>query len=100
MQYCKRILGVKKCTQNDFVYGELGRMSFQKIRFYNILKYWIKNLNANSNRYVKKVYNLLRNDLETHPNKINWCSLVKNLLCRLGYYEVWLLQTVGNTDIF
>ena len=27
--FCKRILGVKKSTQNDFVYGELGR--FPKI---------------------------------------------------------------------
>ena len=25
LQFCKRLLGVKKTTQNDFVYGELGR---------------------------------------------------------------------------
>ena len=31
MQFCKRLLGVKKSTQNDFVYGELGRMSLQTI---------------------------------------------------------------------
>ena len=24
LQFCKRLLGVKKCTQNDFVYGDLG----------------------------------------------------------------------------
>ena len=27
LQFCKRLLGVKRCTQNDFVYGELGRMN-------------------------------------------------------------------------
>lgn len=26
MQYCKSILGVKTSTQNDFIYGELGRI--------------------------------------------------------------------------
>ena len=29
LQFCKQMLGVKKCTQNDFVYGELGRVSMQ-----------------------------------------------------------------------
>ena len=27
-QFCKQILGVKKATQNDFVYGELGRTNY------------------------------------------------------------------------
>ena len=27
LQFCKRLLGVKKTTQNDFVYGEFGRTS-------------------------------------------------------------------------
>ena len=29
MQFCKRFLGVKRTTQNDFIYGELDRMSFK-----------------------------------------------------------------------
>lgn len=53
-QFCKRLLGVKKSTQNDFVYGALGRMSLQNIRFYNIFKYSIKNLNMSDHKYVKK----------------------------------------------
>ena len=28
MQFCKKLLGVKKTTQNDFVYGELGRENY------------------------------------------------------------------------
>ena len=33
MLFYKRLLSVKQCTQNDFVYGELGRCSFQNKRF-------------------------------------------------------------------
>ena len=28
LQFCKRLLGVKQCSQNDFIYGELGQTSF------------------------------------------------------------------------
>jgi len=49
-----RVLGVKKCTQNDFVYGELGRMNWQYVRYLIIIKYWVKILHANDNKYVKK----------------------------------------------
>ena len=33
MQFCKKVLGVKKSTQNDFVYGELGRINYLSKRF-------------------------------------------------------------------
>ena len=35
----KNILGVKKTTQNDAVYGELVRMSLQNMRLYIIVKF-------------------------------------------------------------
>ena len=34
LQFCNRLLDIKQCTQNDFVYGELGRSSLQNKRFY------------------------------------------------------------------
>jgi hypothetical protein len=37
LQFCKRILGVKRTTQNDFVYGELSRTSLQVIHHMNIV---------------------------------------------------------------
>ena len=49
LQFCKRLLGVKKCTQNDFVYGELGRLNFQYVRYFIIIKYWVKIVHANDN---------------------------------------------------
>ena len=29
----------------------------------------------------------------------NWFSLLKQLLCTLGFYEVWLFQEVGNASV-
>ena len=34
--------------------------------------------------------------LEEYIDKINWAYLVKDLLSRMGFYDVWLNQGVGN----
>ena len=31
---------------------------------------------------------------------VYWASLVRNLLCNLGFYEVWLNREVGDEKIF
>ena len=40
------------------------------------------------------------NDLETKPQKQNWASLVRDLLCRSGFQDFWLFKGVGNINIF
>lgn len=42
LQFCKRLLGVKNSTQNDFVYGELRRLPLPNIRYYNIINFGLK----------------------------------------------------------
>ena len=49
-----------RTTQNDFVYGELGRHTFQIFRYINIVKYWVKILHSDDNKYIRKVYNMLK----------------------------------------
>ena len=39
-------------------------------------------------------------DLEDYPNKINLAYLVNDLLSRMGFYDVWLTQGVGNLRLF
>ena len=41
-QYSKRILQVKRCTQNDYVYGVLDRFNLAFNRYIRIVKYWLK----------------------------------------------------------
>ena len=56
LQFCKKLLSVKQCTQNDFVYGELGRCSLQLTRYRNIIKYWLKILHCSEIKYVRIIY--------------------------------------------
>ena len=100
LSFCKKLLGVKKSTQNDFIYGEFGRISYQTKRFFIIIKYWFKILSAHNNKYIKVVYELMLRDIELLPRKVNWASLVRHLLMTLGFYDVWLGQGVGNYDEF
>ena len=101
LQFCKRLLGIKQCTQNDFVYGELGRSSFQCIRFFIIIiRYWLKIISCDENKYIKHIYNMMFRDLESVPEKENRTMLVKRLLCTLGFNNVWLTQWVANVNSF
>ena len=59
MQFCKKLLGVKKTTQNDFVYGELGRVSYVTKRHLQIIKYCFKVLTAPENKYIKLIYRMI-----------------------------------------
>ena len=96
LQYCKKLLGVKKNTQNDFVYEEFGRTDFRMRRYLLIIKYWFKILYSREIKYIKLIYKLMLNDIDTHPTVINWASLVRDILLPLGFYEVWLQQGVGD----
>ena len=42
-----------------------------------------------------KVYNMLKYDFESNPDKKNWCSLLYGLLCTLGFNDEWLFQVMG-----
>ena len=98
LQFCKRLLGVQRTTQNGFVYGELGRHTFQMFRYITLVLYWIKILHTDDNKYIRKVYNMLKHDMEVYPDKPNWCTILKDLLFTLGMYDAWYFQEIGNTD--
>lgn len=99
-QYCKRILNVKLCTQNDFVYGVLGRYDLMYTRCIRIVKYWLKILCCADKKYCKIVYNVLKLDSELHPTKVSWVTLLRNMLSIMGFQDVWFQQSVGNSTAF
>ena len=100
LQFCKRLLCVKTSTQNDFVYGELGRTDFYTRRVYIIIKYWLKVIATDERKYIQTVYKLMLNDLESNNRIINWAQLIKTALTNLGFAYVWLAQGVGNNLLF
>ena len=100
LHFLKKLLGVKKSTQNDFIYGECSRTSLLAKRQYFIIKYWFKILQCSERKYITYIYKMMLTDLDEYPNKINWAYLVKDLLSRMGFYHVWLNQGVGNVNLF
>ena len=96
LKFCKKLLGVKRTTQNDFVYGELGRVTLQVNIFQSIIKYWLKILECENSKYIKYAYELILSDLQRKPNTVHWASKVKDLLSSMGFYEVWLAQGVAS----
>ena len=100
LQYCKHLLGVKAQTQNDFIYGELGRFPLQLCRINSIIRFWFKIIECPFEKYIKIVYNKLYENLDRYPNKKSWAKSVKNILENLGFNDVWLHQGVGNKNHF
>jgi len=99
-QFCKNILGVKRATQNDFVYCELGQHSLIVSRYFKIVKYWFKIIESKENKYIKLIYNIMKHDFELTPSKKNWVSSLHQLLSSLGFLEVWIHQGVGQKEVF
>ena len=100
LQFCKKVLGVKRSTQNDFVYGELGRINYQSRRFIAIIKYWLKVISSDETKYINQIYKMMLNEVDLNPLKQNWALAVKHLLSRIGFMEVWVAQGVGNEQAF
>jgi hypothetical protein len=101
LSFCKRVLGVKQSTQNNFVYGELGRPPLILSRYSRIIKYWFKLVQQSDGKNLQKaVYMLLLDDCARMPEKVNWVSLVKMLLCKHGFGDVWIQQGVGSVELF
>ena len=95
-KFCKHLLGLKISTQNDFIYGELGRINYYSRRLFCCIKYWLKVIKSDNRKYISITYKLLLSDMEQWPNKTNWATLIKTTLGNLGFYHVWLEQGVEN----
>ena len=100
MLFCKQLLGVKTSTQNDFIYGELGRTNYYTRRIYIIIKYWLKVVHAEDRKYISQIYKTMLNGITDRQNTQNWASLVRNTLANLGFFDVWLVQGVGDVNNF
>ena len=71
MQFCKRILGVKKSSQNNFIYGELGRLNYRSHRCFIIIKFWLKVVNSEPHKFVRLMYNTMSRDIEINERKVS-----------------------------
>ena len=75
-------------------------MDYQSHRYIKIIKFWLKVICSSEQKYIKNIYDMMLSDLELRPMKQNWASLVKDLLSKLGFMDVWISQGVGSLHIF
>ena len=89
LKFLKNLLGVKRSTQNDFIYGEYGTAPFSETRKIQILKYWTKIVCEKKSHMVTNCYNVMYNHSLVTENCTNWASRVRDLLFSLGFGEYW-----------
>ena len=85
IKFCKKLLGVKIQTQNNFVYGELGRTSLITKRAINVIRYWLKIIQLENHKYVKCIYSHMCENLINKQNNHSWAKSVCNQLQTLGF---------------
>ena len=65
-KFCRWILNVKKSTNLSGLYGELGRSPLVTSRKISMIRYWIKLLTSNDSFIPKKIYLILKMDVDNN----------------------------------
>ena len=93
-KFLRKILTVRKSTNSDGLYGELGRYPIIIKQKLKVLKYWIKTINPNNKLLTRNIYHMLKEDADeniTYGNK-NWAFEIKSLLENIGLAHIWWNQ--------
>ena len=98
LMVCKRYLGVPSRTPNKMVYGELGRYALFIASYVRCIKYCFRLLYMKQKRLPNQAYRMLVN-LDGNGKRC-WATEVRELLCKTGFYFVWLQQGVGDVKSF
>ena len=88
IHFCKHILGVRGQTQNNFVYGELGRTCLKSRRAVNVIRYWLTIVQLDNTKFVKEIYSLMYRNLDNNPTHMPWASNVKSFCSQLVYMKL------------
>ena len=60
-------------------------MSLQSHSYISMLRYWLKIVSLDENKYANCIYKMMLNDIQNHPDKSNWALQVKDMLSKYGY---------------
>ena len=96
--FLKRIIGVKRSTNNAMIYNETGRVPLVIRRKFNIVKNWLK-LTKTENCILKSIYETELEDCIAKNSK-NWINEIQKILHSTGMSDVWLCQHVADERIF
>ena len=92
-KFIRKILCVKKSTNLDGLYGEVGRYPMQVQRKLIMIRYWIKILNS-PDSIPKQIYCMLKEDVDNNRfyNNMNWAYHIKYILDEIGMSDIWIQQ--------
>ncbi|RUM94596.1 MAG: hypothetical protein DSZ28_02380 [Thiothrix sp.] len=97
MYMLKWLLNVDSRTPNTMIYGETGRYPLRINAALRSVKYWLRILRMDSERYPHKIYEMMKDSMR---NQSNWASGIKDLLLQYGFEGVWSDQGVHNDLLF
>ena len=91
------VLGVGKHTSHVAIYGETGRFPILLRQKVKVLKYWCRITSMPDSSLIKQTYNSL---LSLHRAGFNnYVSNIENMLCNIGFSDLWEAQTCSKKDI-
>ena len=92
-KFCRKLLYVKKSTNLNTLYGELGRVPMFVQRKIILIKYWTKIITKHENSLLYKTYEMLKRTVDNGCiDSGNWAYQIKLMLERIGLGNVWLEQ--------
>eukprot|EP00745_Piridium_sociabile_P015926 TRINITY_DN2374_c0_g1_i12.p1 TRINITY_DN2374_c0_g1~~TRINITY_DN2374_c0_g1_i12.p1 ORF type:complete len:1135 (+),score=79.90 TRINITY_DN2374_c0_g1_i12:1880-5284(+) len=94
----KRFLGVHSKAPRHLIYGETGRFPLYVLTYIKCVKFWLRLLRLNNDRFSKKAYNMLLHLQK--QNYVTWACGLRNVLYMYGFGEVWEAHGVGNEKLF
>ena len=95
MLFCKQLLGVKTSTQNNFIYGELGRTNYYIRRLFSIIEYWFKAISTKDRKYVKQIHYIMLDDIASNPKVKTGRLWLKTHYLILGFIIFGHLKALG-----
>ena len=89
LNFCKRVLRLKKSTGSMFIYGELGRYPLPVMVQTKIVNYWCKLINSPNSRLNVLMYNTLHDMYKNNVYNSKWLMNVKMILDSCGLTHVF-----------
>ena len=87
-----KLLRCSPRTSTEAVRGDLGWETMSGRRMSRRISWWGKVVQMKRDRWVRRIYDFERAQLDRDPNTQNWCNLTKDWMYAVGLGECWVMQ--------
>ena len=98
--FLRQITGLKNSTPLFMLHAELGRHPVNIDIKMRMLNFWLSLVNSKPNKLSHIMYNLLRAETNSGIYEHKWIKHMQKILQEAGRADVWLTQTINNTNAF